>query len=315
MEWKNKKVIVTGGAGVIGRDLVKKLADKGAIVRCFDIAPKPQVFSDNIKYYQGDLSQLNPIEFEDFNPQIIFHLAASFERTKEETDFWEPNFSNNVLLSHKVVDVAKSCKGLEKFIFASSYLIYDPTIYLFKDPNSNPIVLRENYAVSPRNLCGAAKYYTERELGYLRSFKETYSFKTISARIFRVYGQGSKDVISRWIRTGLNNETIKLFLKQGSFDYIFADDVSSGLLKLAESDLAEGVVNLGSGVSTKIGKVVEILKKYLPGLKVEEVEKQGLFEASSADISRLKQITNWQPEVNLEQGIKSILEYEAKQKN
>ena len=55
-----------------------------------------------------------------FDPEIIFHLAATFERTEETPEFWEDNFKNNIILSHNVIDAAKECTNLEKFIFASS---------------------------------------------------------------------------------------------------------------------------------------------------------------------------------------------------
>jgi len=116
MQWKNKKVIVTGGAGIIGRELIKKLTEKEARVRCFDISPKTKLFSEKIEYCQRDLVAFNPLEFSSFDPEIIFHLAATFERTEEEINFWEANFINNTLLSHK----------------GSSKILYRKRIRIFK---------------------------------------------------------------------------------------------------------------------------------------------------------------------------------------
>jgi len=313
MQWKNKRIIVTGGAGVIGKELIKKLTEKGAIINCFDIAPRPKVFSEKVEYCQKDLSLLNPIEFISFDPEIIFHLAATFERTKEDKNFWELNYLNNIILSHKVINVAKECKNFKKFLFASSYLIYDPTLYLFKRYPQKPIKLKEEDKINPRNLCGAAKYYTEKELEFLSDFEE-YSFSSVLARIFRAYGRGSRDVISRWIRAGLEGEEIEVFLEKNSFDYIFAEDVAEGLIRLGENNF-QGVVNLGSGRSQSIEEVVNTIKKYIPQIKIKKIQKRDLFEASCADISKLKQVANWRPSATLEEGIKKIIEYEAKKKN
>jgi len=315
MQWKNKKVIVTGGAGIIGKELIKKLVEKEAIVRCFDIIPKSIIFSEKVGYIQRNLSELSPIEFTNFDPEIIFHLAAVFERAEEKINFWELNFKNNILLSHKVINAAKECKGLQKFIFASSYLIYDPVSYFSKEPKIELIKLKEENKINPRNLCGAAKYYTEKELEYLNNFKEEYLFTSISARIFRVYGEGSRDVISRWINAGIRKESIKVFLSGNSFDYIFAEDVAEGLLRLAENDNAQGIVNLGSGESRKIKEVIKIIKENIPSLKIREVIKNDFFEASCADVTRLKELTNWKPEITLEQGIKKIIDHEIEKKN
>jgi len=314
MNFKNKKVIVTGGAGVIGRELIQKLIEKKAIIRCFDIRPKPKMFDEEIEYFQKDLCFLNPIEFLSFEPQIIFHLSATFERTEEDINFWELNYLNNILLSHKVIDIAKQCKNLEKFIFASSYLIYDPTLYLTEEPMNKPFKLKEEDRLNPRNLTGVSKLYTEKELEYLNNFRE-HSFTKISARIFRVYGKGSRDVISRWIRRGLKGEILEVFFKKNSFDYIFAEEVAEGLLKLAENNKAQGIVNLGSGESRKIEEVLEIIKKQIPSLKIKEVNKRDFFEASCADISRLRELTNWAPRIVLKQGIKTIIDYETKEKD
>ena len=149
---------------------------------------------------------------------------------------------------------------------------------------------------------------------YLNNFKKEYPFESVLARIFRVYGRSSRDVISRWVRMGLRGELIEVFLKENSFDYIFSEDVAEGLLRLAENNKARGIVNLGSGESRKIEEVVKIIKKQIPSLKIKEITKKNLFEASCADISRLKKLTGWEPTITLEQGIKMIINYEIKQK-
>lgn len=312
MEWKNKKVIITGAAGVIGKELVEKLVEARAYVRCFDIAPKPSWFPKDAEYSRYDLVGLNPIAFTSFNPDIIFHLAATFERTIEDTNFWEFNFENNIFLSHKVLHAAKQCKNLKKFVFASSYLIYDAQQYLFKASQKKAILLSENMSIDTRNLCGAAKYYTEKELEYLAQFHE---FTQVSARIFRVYGKNSRDVLSRWVRAGIYNESINVFLKENLFDYIFAGDVAEGLLKLAESDSAQGPVNLGTGSARNTEEALSIIERYIPGMHIEETDEAGLFEASGADMSAFKQLCGWLPSVTLEQGIKTLIDYEKAQQS
>lgn len=315
MQWKNKKVIVTGGAGLIGRELVKKLLEKGAVVRCFDVAEKPKAFAEKVQYRKKDLSKLNYADFTGFYPEFIFHLGAILEDNRKNIKFWEQNFLNNILLSHKVIDAAKECKNLKKFIFASSYLIYDPFLYFSKKAKIKPVKLRRESKINPKNLYAVSKYYTERELEYLRNLEER-PLKSVSARIFRVYGRGSTDIVSQFIKSALEGNTSKIFSKESSFDYIFAEDVAKGLLKLAENDSAQGAVNLGCGRSREVGEVVEIIKKQMSfPIKIKAVKKQGFFERSSADISKLKKTTGWKPKTSLEQGIKIIIDYETKQKN
>ncbi len=310
MNLKNKKVVVTGGSGVIGKELIAMLEKEGANIRCFDIEPRPNIFSDKIEYCQRDLSMLNPIEFINFDPEVIFHLAAVFERTIEESGFWNLSFQNELLLNHYVFDAAKECKNLKKFIFASSYLIYDPTLYLFKNPVRQAVKLKEEDRIDPRNLCGAAKLYGEKELNYLAGFEDEYPFVSAHARIFRVYGRGSKDIISRWIRAALRGQPAEVFMEGNFFDYIFSEDVAGALLKIAEKDRAVGVINVGSGKSESIESVVGFIKREIPSFKIKKIAKKDFFEASCGDISKLYRLTKWKPSITLKRGIKKVIDYE-----
>src|SRR5437762_5971493 len=79
--------------------------------------------------------------------------------------------------------------------------------------------------------------------------------RTISARIYRVYGCGSRDVVSRWVRALIAGRPIEVFNPENRFDYIFAGDVAEGLRRLADSPTASGIVNLATGRSPSIAEV------------------------------------------------------------
>jgi nucleoside-diphosphate-sugar epimerase len=268
---------------------------------------------EKVTFEKSDILGFVPREFEDFEPNIIFHLAASFGRTKEYPDFFAENFENNVKGSHNVIEAAKACETLEQFIFASSYLVYAPQLYLSSQPSTEVKQLQEGEPVMPRNLTGLAKYYVERELELLIDFDE-YNFAPISARIFRVYGRGSRDVIGRWIRAALNDEPITVFGKQNSFDYIHADDVAEGLIRLSEAENITGPFNLGSGMCRSISGVLEILRSHFPGLVTEEdASREGnRFEVNAADMSKFETATGWQPEIDLKMGMEDVIEFERR---
>ena len=109
-------------------------------------------------------------------------------------------------------------KKIKKVIFASSYLVYDKSLYLRKN-SSLAVKLNENSSKETRNLVGTAKYYHEKEVEFYKKFKKNIKFHNL--RIFRGYGPGSRDIISRWIRSSLNKEKINLFNAESSFDFIF----------------------------------------------------------------------------------------------
>lgn len=310
---KNKKVFISGGSGVIGKELVSLLIKEKAKIFVGDLKPLPTEFKGKIKYRQGDLNYITREEIESFDPEIYFHLAATFERSEESYEFWEENFQNNLKLSHHLLKLIKDLKSIKKIIFASSYLIYDPSIYQFKKHKDNPKSLKESDAIYPRNLTGVAKLSHEIDLRFLNQFKNK-KYKTISARIYRGYGCNSRDIISRWIRDLLDKKPISIYREEGIFDYIYAADSAKGLLKLSNTKDFSGVVNLGTGRGRKVKDILKILKKYFPDMKMIRKDSEINFEASQADIDLLKKETNWVPEYDLEKAIPLIIDFEKQRK-
>lgn len=307
--WKDKRVFISGGAGVIGTYLVEKLYNLGANLYVGDLKPRPNSWPGEIRYRQGDLNYILKEELEEFAPEYFFHLAATFERSEETYDFWEENFHHNVRLSNHLMTCLKDSKTLKKVIFASSYLIYNPELYLFDQPQKQVVRLREIDPIYPRNLCGTAKLLHEIELAFLNHFIKNYDM--VCARIFRSYGKNSRDVISRWVRALLRNEKITVYNEEGMFDYIYAGDVAEGLIKLAESK-ATGIYNLGRDHARSIAEVIEVLKRYFPEMKIEKIAMKQKYEASQANMDLFRAHIGWSPKTDIEQAIPEIIDYERK---
>lgn len=305
-----KRIFISGGAGVIGTCLVEKLLNAGACLFVGDLKPSPQSWRKKLQYRRGDLATISKQELVDFSPEIFFHLAATFERTSETYPFYEENFHHNLLLSHHLMDCLRFCSSLQKVVFASSYLIYDPNLYTFSDFQALPVSLNEESSIYPRNICGGAKLFHELELRFLEHFLGK-QVKLIAARIFRVYGLGSRDIISRWIRETIQGKILSVYCPEGMFDYIYADDVAEGLLRLSNTEFS-GIVNLGSGQSRRVSELLNILKQQFPNLKTQLIDSPpgvGL-EASQADMQRFVEITGWKPSHTLESAIPKIVKFE-----
>ena len=307
LDWHRKRVFVSGGAGVIGTALVNQLIDKGADLFVGDLKPQPPEWKGRLSYRQGDLITLTAKEVKEFSPEVYFHLAATFERSIETYEFWEENFHHNIHLSHHLMTLLKDLPSLKKILFASSYLIYDPNLYLFPKPPVQVTSLAETGLAAPRNLCGMAKWLHEKELWFLKQFNP--SLQIICARIFRSYGKNSRDIISRWIRMLLKGESITVYRPEGKFDFIYAEDVAEGLLRLADSPLS-ATVNLGSGNARPISQVVKLLEPHFSHFSSKQGASDIPFEASQANMDSFYQITGWRGFRPLEDTVPLLIDFE-----
>jgi carbamoyl-phosphate synthase large subunit len=311
--FKHKRIFISGAAGVIGTEMVDILLNQGAILFVGDLKPCPEKWYNKLNYYHGDLNNICYEEIDVFKPEYFIHLAATFERSSETYDFWQENFKHNIQLSNHLMSLIKDMESIVSVVYASSYLIYDPQLYNFNNSQETPYSLKETDSIYPRNLTGMAKLAHEIELRFLDIFKKD-KFTISIPRIYRGYGRNSRDIISRWVRSILNDEEIRVYRPEGIFDYIYAKDTALGILKIAESKV-HGIINLGTGSARKVSDVVDVLISRFPKVRIKYIESDILFEASQADINKLVQKVNWRPIYSIEDGINEIIEFEKSRVN
>ena len=302
------RCVVTGGAGVIGQELVRMLRERGDEVHVVDRLPRPAAFDEGVTYVQGDLAELDVSAITCADPEVVYHLAAAFERSTENPDFWLQNARDNIIASQNVLRATCASPSVRRYVFASSYLVYDPEQFLLAEPPTAVVELAEDNLIEPRNVCGAAKLLHEKE-AHLAAEDPVQNFSVVSARIYRVYGRSSRDVVSRWVRAALRDEAVTLYGPESYFDYIHARDVAEGLLRLASADV-EGPVNLGSGRSQTVSAMVDNIKTHVPDFAVEGPHPADTYEASQADVTRLELATGWRPRISLEEGVADLVAHE-----
>jgi carbamoyl-phosphate synthase large subunit len=305
-----QRVLVTGGAGVIAGELLRRLSALGVDVLSVDRSALPAEVPSGVEHLVADLAvtSLDPIAA--FRPRYVFHLAATFERSVESPEFWEQNWSDNVVVTHRLVELADAGADVEAFVFASSYLVYDSEQYSSLVAPAEATALSEEARLRPRNLCGAAKLYGEAEIRFMPDVRHA-GFRTVMPRIFRVYGRGSRDVVSRWVRAALAGEAVELYHPENRFDYIYSGDVAEALIRLAMRPEAEGPINLGSGRARPVADVVAAIERATGArLDTRRRDVDEPFEASCADVRRLQAIIDWLPTTTLEAGVERLVDHE-----
>lgn len=282
------RVLITGSEGKIAKELIKILGDHQLML-------VDKKGGDSVKLNLATDS-LDPIK--DFSPEVIFHLAASFERTDESASFHKINYEDNILASYRLNQVVAKLKNVSQYIFASSYLVYDPSAYLSYYPKDYPVLLSESSAISPRNLIGASKLYVEKEIDYLaRNIQK--DMLVTHARIFRVFGEGGQEFISRLIEWKKMGIPVDIWNMKNRFDYVHTSDCASALKAMIGVD---GVYNIGYGVATSIKDIVNTINP-----EIRHFDKDELFESSCADTSKAEEELGWTPKVGVIDWVKGKL--------
>ncbi len=303
---KGKEVVVTGGAGFIGSHLCRTLLEQGAKVTAFDNLSSGKIdfikdlIDGELDFVQGDIRDPTALEKATRNSEVIFHLAAqtsvpySMEDAKEDCEI-------NVVGTLNVLEAAK--KAGARVVFASSAAVYG-------DPKKRPTP--ETYPTHPISFYGLSKFIGE---NYCRFYNENYGLEVVMLRIFNVYGPNGHGVLPDFLNK-LKKTPNKLEIlgtgRQGR-DFVYVSDMVGILILAATSPAAPGqIFNVGTGTTAS---VTELAKKVIELLGLEGVEIsctgglawEGDMDITQADNSKAVNMLQWNPQVNLEEGLKKLI--------
>ncbi len=296
--------IVTGGCGFIGSHLVDKLLSKGHNVTVLDN------FStggrENLLHHKGvgslqiieaDISRKDDIQPYFKGVDWVFHLAALADIVPS-IEMPDKYFSSNVNGTFAVLEAARE-NNIGRFIYSASCSCYGiPDVY--PTPETAKIQPKYPYALT--------KYMGE-EL--VMHWGQLYKLPVVSLRLFNVYGPRSRT-------SGTYGAVFGVFLAQKlaglpytvvgdgnqTRDFTYVSDVATAFLKAAESNISNEIFNVGSGGTYSVNQLVELL-----GGKITYIPKRpGEPDCTFADISKIKKVMGWQPEVSFENGVKKVLE-------
>ncbi|MFI9817460.1 NAD-dependent epimerase/dehydratase family protein [Saccharothrix variisporea] len=260
MNLRDARVLITGGAGLIGSTIADHLLDEGVaeIVvldnlvrgRLENLAGPLQAGA--VKFVEGDIRDLDAVRSTMDGIDLVFHQAAIRITQCAE----EPRLAHDVLATgtFNVLEAAVQA-NVTKVVAASSASVYG-LAELFPTQENH-------HAYANRTLYGAAKVYNE---GLLRSFNEMYGLDYVALRYFNVYGPRMDvfgvytEVLVRWMER-IAAGTPPLILGDGSqtMDFVYSTDIARANVLAAKSDVSDEVFNVASGVETSLAQLADAL--------------------------------------------------------
>lgn len=310
---RGKKVLVTGGLGFVGNNLVKTLLNTYnceviVVDNCVNSSPEILGEDTNKVNFQKisvlDTQQLFPLMHE---MNFIFHLACKqiSASGKDPLDDMRVNAESTLLMLEyiKNTDLPK----LERFIYTSSCSVYGSANQLPVSENDATIVL-SNYA--------ATKLLGE---NYTMIYHRSYDIPTSSVRYSNVYGYGQSPrnpycgVLGKFVHNALTNQSLHIFGDgEQTRDYTFISDAVEATILAAVHPKALGdVFNVGTGVETSVNKLAEIISNYTGNLQVENLPERDIdnIRRRSIGVEKIHQKLGWSPKVNVKKGIELTIDW------
>ena len=299
------KCLVTGGAGFIGSHLTELLISKGHQVLAVDnlSVGKTKNFtnvekSPNFKFIELDVSDYHALSKAFVDIDWVFHLAALADIVPS-IDNPEAYFQANVVGTFNIAKLSKE-NHVKRLVYAASSSCYGI-------PKNFPTT--EDDQCDPQYPYALTKYLGEQILNHWNS---VYKLPVVCLRLFNVYGPRART-------SGTYGAVFGVFLAQklagspftvvgdGSQtrDFTFVSDVCDAFLAAAESEITGEIMNVGSGNTYEVNKLVELLD----GPVVYIPKRPGEPDCTFADISKIKTMLPWSPTIDLEKGVAIMLDH------
>lgn len=298
-------VLVTGGAGFIGRWVVKRLLDSDYKVLVLDNLSNSseeniEEFKKNpyFSFIKGDILDndlLNKIFKNHFD--ICIHLAAQID-VQESLENPKKAIDANIIGTFNLLEKLKNSKA--KFVFTSTCMVYDVV--------SASKAIDENHPVKPVSPYAGSKLAAEH---LAMSYYYSYGLPVVIIRPFNTYGPFQKSnlegsVVGVFLKRNINGEVLEVFGDGNQTrDFLYIEDCADFVVKAALSDKANGqIINAGLGKDISINELAFMITKDKKKIKhVSHHHPQSEIQKLLCDYSKAKQILGWKPKTSLEEGI------------
>lgn len=310
---KNWRVLITGGAGLIGSHIADQLADRDVreivILDNFVRGRRENlayaIARGRVTIVEGDICDRKAVSEVMQGIDVVFHQAAIRITQCAE----DPRLALEVLVdgTFNVAEEAAKAK-VRRLVAASSASVYgmadDFPTHELHHPYGN------------RTFYGAAKTFNE---GLLRSFHDMYGLSYVALRYFNVYGPRMDvygvytEVLIRWMeRIAAGKGPLIFGDGRQTMDFVFAEDIARANIAAAESSVSDEVFNVASGSETSLNELAHLLLRimgsnakpeYGPERKVNPVPRR------LADISKAKRLLGFEARISIEQGLRRLVSW------
>lgn len=323
MDWKQRKVLVTGGASFIGSHLVDALVERGAMVRVVDDLSSGRL--DNIQHHldtgrvefsRADLRKQGTIEKLVEGIHVVFHLAAD-HGGRGYVDLHNAACAGNLMLDGMVFRACYDAK-VEKVVYASSGCVYPN--YLQTDPDKM-LYLTEDLVGPPYdsdNVYGWAKLMGEMTL---KAYYRDWGLKSASLRYFTVYGNRGHEnhaVIAMIARAFVQQEPYIVWGNGKQIrNWTHVSDIVGGTILAAEKIDDGTAINLGTMERTRVLDAAEDVLRYT-GHKARIEFRPDMPTGPMnrvADNALGKKLLNWEPQVKFFDGLHRTIDWYFGSKN
>lgn len=274
------KILVTGGAGFIGRYLAEHLLKNNEITIYDDLSSSTRekilpLINKGVKFVKGDILDFKLLSESSKNFDIIIHLAAKSDVSESVI---HPEITTSVNLNG-TINVLKCCaqNKIKKIIFASSAAVYG---------NCKDLPITEESKTEPLSPYGASKLSAENEI---KRYASEFGFDAIILRMFNVYGVGQNDlysgVISVFLKNIAQNKPLVIYGDgEQTRDFVSIYDIVQAFDHVI---LSNGVktFNIASGKSVSINKLAEILLADEKFKVIYKEQKKGDIKNSVVDVT------------------------------
>ncbi len=297
---KQKKAVVTGGAGFIGTHITRELLAQGwdvVVVDNLSGGKKSNVPKD-ATFHKLDVCKTPALTKIFEGADAVFHLAA-LPRVQFSIEFPQLAHQANVDGTLSVLVAARDAK-VGRVVYSASSSVYG-------DQKKMP--LTEDMTANPNSPYGLQKYIGEE---YCKLFCEAYQLPTVCLRYFNVYGPGANEegayalVIAKFLKLRREGKSMTITgTGKQTRDFTHVRDVVRANILAAESKkVGKGeTINIGAGHNASVNAIAKLIggpKEYIPA-RLESRD-------SLADNSKAKRLLGWKPTVSLEEGIAELKE-------